>query len=279
MSEEAEPNFRKITARDTEYISMNARLESEIEGFREYLKQKPGTTETSGMPDSYARYLVRLAIIIENFYEQEVSSVLNPIFFKQLNEIRSQFVNDFNQYNLSESRYPNATINDFNDYFRLIQSAEEKREDSTITFEEENLLNSNNIDNQLPNGPQEAKSVQNKKVPTYPRNSLYSYAAKKRAKWLCEIDSSHRTFDTRSGKQYMESHHIIPMSAQPFFKYSLDVPENIVSLCPNCHMKIHYADSIIVKNSLEFLHELRINKLTEFGIPVDLEDLYKFYNL
>lgn len=38
---------------------------------------------------------------------------------------------------------------------------------------------------------------------------------------------------------YTEPHHIVPMSRQDAFDTSLDVEENIISLCCNCHKQIH----------------------------------------
>jgi 5-methylcytosine-specific restriction protein A len=37
----------------------------------------------------------------------------------------------------------------------------------------------------------------------------------------------------------MKAHHMIPMEYQDYFTYSIDVPENVISLCPNCHRKAY----------------------------------------
>ena len=74
---------------------------------------------------------------------------------------------------------------------------------------------------------------------------------------------------------YTEVHHLIPLCYYAEFDVSLDVPENIISLCSNCHNEIHYglnADTIITK----LFHE-RKEKLKEAGIEISLERLLKMY--
>lgn len=59
------------------------------------------------------------------------------------------------------------------------------------------------------------------------------------------------------------------------FNVSLDVEENIVSLCSNCHNQIHYgadADKLIEK-----LYEERKDALASVGIIITLEQLLLMY--
>lgn len=58
--------------------------------------------------------------------------------------------------------------------------------------------------------------------------------------YLCEYDNSDRTFLRKNGKPYTEPHHLIPISKYRDFDYSVDVMENIVSLCSHCHNLLHY---------------------------------------
>lgn len=61
------------------------------------------------------------------------------------------------------------------------------------------------------------------------------------AGYICEMDSSHRTFISEVNKKpYMEGHHALPMNNQEQFCVSLDVYANIVCLCPVCHRQIHH---------------------------------------
>ena len=85
------------------------------------------------------------------------------------------------------------------------------------------------------------------------------------ANYQCDLDKSHKSFITKNGKPYMEAHHLIPLSTQDYFDYSLDVDANIVCLCPNCHRKLHYGDNITSD----------LIKLYEDGSKISIEHLEK----
>lgn len=75
----------------------------------------------------------------------------------------------------------------------------------------------------------------------------------------CEYDNSHITFIQEKNKQqYVEAHHIIPLKYQDKFENSLDVYANVISLCPNCHRRIHYGLNSDVKNMLHKIYSERI---------------------
>ncbi len=57
-----------------------------------------------------------------------------------------------------------------------------------------------------------------------------------RAEGFCEKCKEKAPFIKRSnGEPYLEVHHIIPLS-----QGGLDILENVISLCPNCHREIHF---------------------------------------
>lgn len=59
--------------------------------------------------------------------------------------------------------------------------------------------------------------------------------------YKCEIDGNHITFPTNSYPNYLEGHHLVPISIQRNFSLiNLDCIQNMVCLCPNCHSQIHY---------------------------------------
>ncbi|MGY3314658.1 5-methylcytosine-specific restriction protein A [Peribacillus simplex] len=98
------------------------------------------------------------------------------------------------------------------------------------------------------------------------------------ADYLCEYDASHLTFvNDTTGKNYVEGHHLIPLSIQDEFNYSLDVPQNIVSLCPNCHRKIHKASKSQKKAMIEKLYRSREKGLIKRGIVTTQEQIERFY--
>lgn len=122
----------------------------------------------------------------------------------------------------------------------------------------------------------EPKRVANRIV--FPRNPQIAKNALAHAKYKCELDVAHYTFIRRSSDvPYTEPHHIVPISMQDRFSVSLDVEENIVSLCSTCHNHIHYGKG--AEELITALYELRRTALESVGIVVTLEELLSFYHL
>jgi len=98
------------------------------------------------------------------------------------------------------------------------------------------------------------------------------------ADYQCEYDNSHLTFTSNTTeKNFVEAHHLIPMSAQDNFEFELDTPDNIIALCPNCHSKFHYAKEKEKINLMKFFLEKRIERLKERKIETSLDKLKKAY--
>lgn len=105
----------------------------------------------------------------------------------------------------------------------------------------------------------------------YSTNPRRARCSLENANFQCELNSSHKTFvNKRSGKQYMEAHHLVPMSKQGSFEFDIDVPENILCICPNCHRKIHLADDEEKTKVLEQAYEMRKSALPSRGIKIDI---------
>ena len=108
---------------------------------------------------------------------------------------------------------------------------------------------------------------------------MVSAFAIQNAKFKCEIDSSHKTFISEStNKNYVEAHHLIPLSFQDDFDVNLDVPENVVSLCPNCHRLLHFGLFSEKKYLLIDLYNKRKSDLKALNIDVTEDKLLAFYN-
>ena len=98
------------------------------------------------------------------------------------------------------------------------------------------------------------------------------------ANFLCEIDTHHWTFTSRARKKnYVEAHHLIPISQQDRFEYSLDVVANVVALCATCHRLLHYGTAEEKKDILKGLLDVRRPQLQEKLIDVAPRDFMKFY--
>jgi len=100
------------------------------------------------------------------------------------------------------------------------------------------------------------------------------------ANFKCEINSDHITFiNKKTQKQYMEAHHLIQMNKQWAFEFDIDVPENILCLCPTCHRKIHLAEDDQKREILQQAFNIKKDALPKRGISIDFGALCAFYLL
>jgi len=110
-----------------------------------------------------------------------------------------------------------------------------------------------------------------------PRRSKNALIA---AEFKCELGKSHATFINKTThRQYMEAHHLIPMSKQASFPQDIDVPENILCLCPNCHRKIHFAEDTSRIDILKRAYERKKRKLPSRGISIGFDELLTIYGI
>jgi 5-methylcytosine-specific restriction protein A len=122
--------------------------------------------------------------------------------------------------------------------------------------------------------------LDNKGKKVFPRDAKVAANALEIAGYKCEIDENHVSFTRRAnGENYTESHHLIPLSYQDDFEYGLDVEENIVSLCSNCHNCIHYGVDEERVSLLDMLYEERKEHLDRVGLKISLEDLKNYYGI
>ncbi len=101
--------------------------------------------------------------------------------------------------------------------------------------------------------------------------------ALKRARYCCEVDPADRVFPRKNGKPYTEPHHLIPISKYKEFTTSLDVMENIVSLCSYCHNLLHYGRLEDKKPVLTKLYNERKEVLAAININLTLDQLIAYY--
>ena len=97
------------------------------------------------------------------------------------------------------------------------------------------------------------------------------------ANYKCEYDPDDKTFLRKNGKPYTEPHHLIPISKYADFTCSLDVEENIVSLCSNCHNLLHYGRMKDKEKVLRKLYDDRIGMLRRSGLDLTFEQLKSYY--
>ena len=69
---------------------------------------------------------------------------------------------------------------------------------------------------------------------TYIRDPYIAEYARVRANGICQFCDLLAPFATKDGNPYLESHHVIWLSAG-----GDDSIDNTIALCPNCHKKMH----------------------------------------
>ncbi|MCW9025876.1 MAG: HNH endonuclease [Thiovulaceae bacterium] len=117
-------------------------------------------------------------------------------------------------------------------------------------------------------------------VTTHKRDAALAARSIKNSGYKCQYDESHKSFISAvTGEQYMEVHHLIPISRTPEFEHSLDVEANLIVLCPNCHRTIHYGSENIKLELLNHFFNDRKEELEQSGIPVDIGNLKRFYGI
>ena len=112
---------------------------------------------------------------------------------------------------------------------------------------------------------------------SYERSQAVALRAKILAKYSCELDPGHKTFPSTNGTQYMETHHVIPMSMQDLFEYSLDIDANVACLCPTCHRMLHYGVGEERDNCIRKLLNNRKDDLEKSGIAYCESDVLLAY--
>lgn len=131
----------------------------------------------------------------------------------------------------------------------------------------------------LPSGKLPRKNPSVKTIsPSWVRDPNMAYTALENANFLCENESGHSTFQVNNaGHQFMEAHHLVPMEFQKYFECNIDVPENIISLCPNCHRAFHHSMPADKQLLIKKFFQLRESKLNKREILIDLSKLMSFY--
>ena len=124
-------------------------------------------------------------------------------------------------------------------------------------------------------------------TPSTPKTGIYKKEHRDRAVALrsiqnashkCELDVAHKTFTLETGLPYVEAHHLVPIAKQTELGVNLDIPQNIVALCPNCHRAVHHAEKVTRLELLQTLFSMRGSELQSAGIKISLIELAKMYN-
>lgn len=120
---------------------------------------------------------------------------------------------------------------------------------------------------------QEFGNVKNK-ISSKSRNPAIITSVLEKSNFMCFFDKNHKTFPSERRPNYVEGHHIIPVSLNDSFSEELDCEDNVISLCPTCHKAMHLAKNEYKENLLLFILENN-DEFKKFGLS--LEDMKEIY--
>lgn len=116
--------------------------------------------------------------------------------------------------------------------------------------------------------------------PKYKGKPSRGKGALSKATYTCEWDASHTTFiSNTTGENYMEPHHMIPISMQGLYSSDIDITSNLICLCPNCHKRIHLGKKADVEPMLRKFFAARESDLKTCGIDIDIYTLLAYYDI
>jgi len=114
---------------------------------------------------------------------------------------------------------------------------------------------------------------------TYPRDSRVTILALNLRRYECSVNKSHDIFISQAtSRNYVEGHHIIPVSNSARFDADIDNEANVIALCPNCHRLLHYGRMQDKKSILEKIYDENIDNLRTAGLFLEKLDFLDMYN-
>ncbi|API90060.1 hypothetical protein BKP56_12690 [Marinilactibacillus sp. 15R] len=279
-------NFHEITTVDERYKKIQDLYNKELKMFKKFADEltiEAGKSKgKSGKASSYRRHLIRLILGYEDIYGEELGKLTEKNSLNKLKQLLE--VEGFKEFNSETGHFYSATISCYQSFVVKKQSISEtivEYQFNQNSYEIEEKDNNKFIVNnsiQLGPAPRKQPIIVNKNQ-IYPRNIKEAEEAKNKSKRQCEYKSSHKTFLMKDGKQYIEAHHLIPMAAQQFYENTIDFSDNIVTLCPNCHRKIHNGIKNEKKEMINKLFEKRKDKYYKFGIEISKKELLNYYQI
>lgn len=270
--------FRRIYANDPLYKFYSQKFKEELKRFEKFLV-KESNFPKSGKPSSYRSYLTKFLVHLKEIFDVDVTQFETLQTVKQIERLTK--LPHFVEFNKETKGFYNATLSDFKRYIQKIaeineeeqidQDINERLQKSLVIIDEDKLVRT----------PTKRKQKQDLKgTKSYPRSEIEMMKAKENSGWKCEISSSHETFiNEKINKPFVEGHHLIPMFAQDQFEYTIDFADNIVTLCPNCHRKIHYGLPEDKFEMIRLLYQKRKNLYPKYGINITLKELLLFYDI
>lgn len=270
-------NLRKIDAKNETFITLREKSTEWLNGYFDFLESETiergkSMQGKSGKSRSYCDYLVKLLLIVNE--NEKIELEINSYEFQQ--QLSQMFMLEkFSMFNRSENSFPSATINSYFRYINKITNEEDLYEAHSSA--DIDIAEKKSFENYIAEPTKIRRSITRTSIENRRSQSEKAKAFVK-SNYTCEAECDHKLFNNSSnGLPYVEAHHLIPLSFQFKFPYSLDVHSNIISLCPSCHRKIHYAQIEDREELIVSLFDIRNEDLKKSGINIKISDLIQMY--
>ncbi len=226
-------------------IDHQASTQAVMEKYPSNLKGSPYNGYVIGLTNRILKYLNRFEVIYpEGTPEEEKSKFIVP--FEGWHEkhkkgkkshfmwkLRDELVQALEELDMvGEQGLPSEE--DF------LKKEKEKFEKALQLFDEELLEKVKQIE-----ARKEKRKTKQVTSQRHDRNAHIAAYAVRRANGLCQLCGNLAPFIKPNGTPFLEVHHIQWLSEE-----GVDIPENTVALCPNCHRKIHFLN---LKEDRDFL--------------------------
>lgn len=219
-----------------------------------YTKRDGGHLSTSSVNHYGVEALKKINYFVHKLFP-EYESVFDIASYSELQRIKNTVFHN-SEFSTLDSRGNNMYSAGFNRYVEFASGKEFINKEKELS----------KLDTKEP--IKQSLLIKESFVPT--RDRIKILQVEQACNYSCQIDNYHRTFIAKaSGHQYMEGHHIIPLSQQNDFQYSLDCYANIIVLCPNCHRFMHYGLESEKKEKLITIYEERAERFSNSGILLD----------
>lgn len=116
--------------------------------------------------------------------------------------------------------------------------------------------------------------------PRYSGKAQIGKGALEKAGFICENCGRSTFTSRRTNNNFMEPHHLIPISKQGLYPAAdIDITSNLICLCPNCHSQFHYGMPDDIRALLSRFLRQRSNDLHTCGIDIDETTLFAYYRV
>lgn len=274
------------TSEETYKILKNDYLKiyNSFKDFAQLLTDKAGkVTKTSNKADSYANTLIKISVLYKEIFEETIPPEELDTF-KGLTKLKKiTKVDGYKKFNSKGSHFISATLGCFTAYITNLYNDVEFERDDVLNNDLNKLSPKQEMkiiySNEEKSSSIPPKKIFNKKM-AYNRSVREALISKRKSNYKCELDNTHSTFmSSIDGNNFVEAHHLIPMSVQDNYKNTLDFADNIVTLCPNCHRLIHHADPETKRKAVNKLFDERKHLYPQHHIKIDKKTLQNYYGI